>query len=176
MIIALSAVAVFAVGGIGYALTKDSSDTSETTQTTQSSTKPQASSQNSDESSTQETSMTNDEPLPQTGSVDESEYDAGTYQEYNADIVAGTAGTRLLFFHAPWCPQCRDLESSILSGTIPENTTIFKVDYDTNQSLRQTYGVTQQTTVVKLKADGSLGQKYVAYDDPTLRSVIANLL
>lgn len=101
---------------------------------------------------------------------------SGTYRDYSEAAVAASTGTRLLFFHAPWCPQCRALETSIKSGTIPGNVTIFKVDYDSNQELRQKYGVTIQTTIVRLDEAGNAAEKYVAYDDPTLQNVLTNAL
>lgn len=100
----------------------------------------------------------------------------GQYVEYSEDKLAETAGTRVLFFHAPWCPQCRALEASIKDGKIPEDVTIFKVDYDSNQVLRQKYGVTIQTTLVRIDDEGSLTKKYVAYDEPNLNAVNENLL
>lgn len=98
------------------------------------------------------------------------------YVEYSPDVIAKTTGTKILFFHAPWCPQCRALEKSIKAGTIPEGTTIIEVDYDSNQALRQKYGVTVQTTLVRVDDNGNLIEKYVAYDEPTLQSLIDNLL
>lgn len=100
----------------------------------------------------------------------------GAYIAYDENTVTNTQGTRLLFFHAPWCPQCRQLEASIKAGTIPKDVTIFKVDYDSNQKLRQRYGVTIQTTVVLLNKDGSEAKKFVAYDQPNLDAVINSLL
>lgn len=100
----------------------------------------------------------------------------GAYVDYSDTVVANTAGTKILFFHAPWCPQCRALESSIKSSTIPDGVTIIKVDYDTHQSLRQKYGVTIQTTLVRVDDDGNLVKRYVAYDEPTFASLKANLL
>lgn len=101
---------------------------------------------------------------------------AGTYLTYRDGAIENTAGTKILFFHAPWCPQCRALETSIESGQIPASVTIFKVDYDSNQDLRQKYGVTIQTTLVKVDDDGSLIEKYVAYSTPTLQAIKDNLL
>lgn len=101
---------------------------------------------------------------------------SGSYVDYSADAVADTKGKRLLFFHAPWCPQCRQLDASIKSGTIPSDVTIFKVDYDSNQKLRQKYGVTIQTTVVLLDDNGNEAKKYVAYEQPNLRTVLENTL
>lgn len=100
----------------------------------------------------------------------------GKYVDYTNTIVAETEGQKILFFYAPWCPQCRALEKSIKEGQIPENVTIIKVDYDSNQSLRQKYGVTIQTSLVKIDDQGNSVEKYVAYDTPTLDAIIKNLL
>lgn len=101
---------------------------------------------------------------------------SGVYTEYSAEAVSSTRGRRVLFFHAPWCPQCRSLEKSIQSGSIPSDVTIFKVDYDTNQKLRQKYGVTLQTTVVLLDDNGEAAKKFVPYDSPSLEAVKEKLL
>lgn len=101
---------------------------------------------------------------------------AGAYRDYDAQVLANTDGRRVLFFHASWCPQCRALESSIQAGTIPAGVTIFKVDYDSHQDLRQRHGVTLQTTLVLLDDEGNAVKKYVAYDQPTLEAVIKGLL
>lgn len=100
----------------------------------------------------------------------------GAYVDYSSDVIANTTGTKVLFFHAPWCPQCRALESDIKNQTIPEGVTIIKVDYDSNQALRQKYGVTIQTTLVKVDDNGELVEKYVAYNEPTFTAVKENLL
>lgn len=99
----------------------------------------------------------------------------GKYIDYSAEAVANATGRKLLFFHAPWCPQCRVLDADIKSHTIPDNTTIFKVDYDSNQQLRQKYGVTIQTTVVEIDQQGNLVKKFVAYDKPELAAVLQGL-
>ncbi len=101
--------------------------------------------------------------------------EAGKYLDYDAELASNTTGSRILFFHAPWCPQCRELDASIKAGTVPKGTTIFKVDYDSNQKLRQQYGVTIQTTLVLLDDAGDEVKKYVAYDEPNLDTVIGNL-
>jgi thiol-disulfide isomerase/thioredoxin len=101
---------------------------------------------------------------------------SGSYVDYHAGIIEATAETKLLFFHAPWCPQCRALEADIKRSTIPAGVTIIKIDYDTNQALRAQYGVTIQTTLVKVDDQGNLIEKYVAYDEPTLAAVVENLL
>lgn len=100
----------------------------------------------------------------------------GRYIDYSENAIASSAGTKLLFFHAPWCQQCRDLETDIKKDGVPNGTTIIKVDYDTNQALRRKYGVTLQTTFVKIDDNGNEIEKFVAYDDPTLDAVIDKLL
>lgn len=101
---------------------------------------------------------------------------AGAYVEYSDDAIAQAEGRVLLFFHAPWCPQCRSVESDILAEGVPAGVTIIKVDYDSRQDLRQRYGVTLQTTFVEVDADGTELQKHVAYDDPHLAAVVAAML
>lgn len=100
----------------------------------------------------------------------------GVFKDYQEGLVASTDGVTLLFFHAPWCPQCRMIESDINSQGVPIGVSILKVDYDSNQALRQKYGVTLQTTFVKVDKSGDEIQKYVAYNEPTFDSVKANLL
>ena len=100
----------------------------------------------------------------------------GKYVDYSEDAFAHTSGTRLIFFYAPWCPQCRMLDESIKASDLPDGLTIFKLDYDSNQSLRQKYGVTLQTTVVKVDAEGKGIKNYVAYDEPSFASVSRALL
>jgi thiol-disulfide isomerase/thioredoxin len=100
----------------------------------------------------------------------------GIYVDYAPNIIASTSRTKLLFFHAPWCPQCRALDTDIKNSSLPLNVAIIKTDYDTHQDLRQKYGVTLQTTFVKVDNEGNLVEKYTAYNEPTFDSVKRNLL
>lgn len=97
----------------------------------------------------------------------------GAYVNYYDGAIAATPGTKALFFHASWCPKCRDLEEDILANTIPDGFTVFKVDYDSATELRQRYGVTVQTTIVYVDDDGNALAKGVLYDDTTLAALIA---
>lgn len=121
-----------------------------------------------DQSQKSSSSTQTNQPSQKTG--------AGTYIDYSPDAIVKTSGTKILFFYAPWCSQCRALEKDIKEKGVPDDVTIIKVDYDTNQSLRQKYGVTIQTTLVKIDDNGNLIEKYVAYDEPTIDSVKKNLL
>lgn len=104
-----------------------------------------------------------------------SQQNVGSYEEYNQEKLAQTTGTKILFFHASWCPQCRALEADIQKSGVPAGTTIFKVDYDNSQDLRKKYGVTLQTTVVKVDDQGNLISKFTPYQKPTLENALSNL-
>jgi thiol-disulfide isomerase/thioredoxin len=99
----------------------------------------------------------------------------GEYLAYDEQSFNDSQNERLLFFYASWCPKCRALDSDIKNTGVPSGKTIFKVDFDDSQELRQKYGVTLQTTIVKVDENGNLVSKYVAYDDPTLNNVLSNL-
>lgn len=110
------------------------------------------------------------EAAPQTAGT------AGVYTGYNEQAFAGEAKkTRVLFFHAPWCPQCRSLDESIKKQQLPDNLVIFKVDYDTNQALRQKYGVTLQTSFVRVDEKGDKVKSMVAYNNPVYATVKGEL-
>jgi thiol-disulfide isomerase/thioredoxin len=113
---------------------------------------------------------------PQPSSQDSTNQVQGRYIDYSPGIIEKTEGTKILFFHAPWCPQCRDLEADIVQSGLPEGVTVVKVDYDTNQELRRTYDVTLQTTLVLVDDNGALVKKFVAYQEPTVASLKSNLL
>lgn len=98
---------------------------------------------------------------------------AGAYVDYRDGIIDETPGAKAIFFHAPWCPQCRALEESILSGEIPDGLTIIKADFDSETALRQQYGVTLQTTIVYVGDDGESLGSTVLYDDTSLDALVA---
>jgi thiol-disulfide isomerase/thioredoxin len=98
---------------------------------------------------------------------------AGAYIDYTDGVVEDTAGAKVLFFHAAWCPQCRKLDEQLRAEGPPEGLTIFKVDYDSRSDLRQRYGVTLQTTVVFVDDAGAAISSAVLYDDPSIASLVA---
>lgn len=95
----------------------------------------------------------------------------GSYIDYTDTAIADAEGRRVLFFHAPWCPQCVELEAGILSQGVPDGVTIIKIDWDTHQDLEALYGVPMRTTFVELDAAGEVVQRYTAYDDPRFELV-----
>ncbi len=89
----------------------------------------------------------------QTGYIDYSEATAKTALAVGQKVV--------LFFHAPWCPSCRNLGEEITGNltAIPANTLILKVDYDSSTELKAKYGVRSQHTTVIIDKDGNLISK-----------------
>jgi len=137
-------------------------------------------------SSTSEPAAVPEQPeAPSTSEPDDASEDAasgdsatsaGTYVDYSDTAIASAQGRTFLFFHASWCPICRTLDSDILASGVPAGVTIIKVDYDSSQDLRQQYGVTQQTTIVEVDTAGNGLQNYVAFNDPTLQTVLDAML
>jgi thiol-disulfide isomerase/thioredoxin len=68
----------------------------------------------------------------------------------------------VLFFHADWCPTCQATEKDLTenAAAIPAGLTVVKVDYDTENDLRQRYGVTNQHTFVQVDATGAEIKKF----------------
>lgn len=89
---------------------------------------------------------------------------SGRYTDYASSLVreAGYTDT-ILFFHAPWCPECRAFEQAILEADIPDGVQILKIDYDSSSELKNTYGVTLQSTFVKVDQDGDKVSLWVGY-------------
>lgn len=72
-------------------------------------------------------------------------------------------GRTVLFFHAPWCPTCRALDTELQkkSQTLPADVTILQVDYDTEKALKQHYNVVTQHTLVQIDANGNEIKKWI---------------
>ena len=100
----------------------------------------------------------------------------GRYSDYDQSAVAASGyNETILFFHASWCPECRAFEQEILANPIPDGVQVLKVDYDSSTDLRQRYGVTIQTTFVKVGDGGERISSWVGYGrDKSLGAVLEN--
>jgi len=120
-------------------------------------------------------SITNDDTPSQedfSGGMEEK----GSYEVYAPEKLAlANEGKAVLYFHADWCPICRQIEGEIHSSParIPSGVHILKVDYDTATALRQKYGVTYQHTFVQVNAEGGMIAKWG--DAMTLVQVLAKI-
>ncbi len=75
------------------------------------------------------------------------------YRDYNWESLVGLEGNNVLFFHATWCPSCKSADDMLKSSTIPWSLSIIKVDYDSNQELKEKYNVLSQHTFVQIDKD-----------------------
>ena len=85
------------------------------------------------------------------------------YHDYSLESYEAAEGkTRVLFFHASWCPSCRSSETSFLETVdqIPEDIVILKVNYDKERELKKQYGITSQHTFVQVDAEGNAVVKW----------------
>lgn len=99
----------------------------------------------------------------------------GVYVDYTDTAIAEAEGRVVLFFHAPWCGQCVQLEEGIVADGVPDGVTIIKVDWDTHQDLEAQYGVPMRTTFVELDDAGEVVQRLTAYDDPRFEAVVETM-
>ena len=79
-------------------------------------------------------------------------------QAYSTDaLAASTTDNNLLFFHAAWCTVCNSVERNLEAGSIPDDLTIFKIDYDSDlgQDLARNYIIPIQYTMVQVDTEGN---------------------
>lgn len=85
----------------------------------------------------------------------------GIYTSYDPAKLAGAEhGKVVLFFHAPWCPTCREANKNFEAAQAPDGLTLLKVDYDNSGELKKKYGITYQHTYVQVDKDGNLLKKW----------------
>lgn len=101
----------------------------------------------------------------------------GRYQEYSEAAVAdANYQTTVVFFYAPWCPECRAFKQAIESGPLPDGVQILETDFDSSSELKEKYGVTLQSTFVRVNTSGDLQKKWVGYgQDKSLANVLDNV-
>ncbi|MEM6997404.1 MAG: thioredoxin family protein [Patescibacteria group bacterium] len=99
------------------------------------------------------------------------------YDEYRADLTSFEDKRVVYFFHARWCGTCRALEGSLTrnQGQIPSDVAFIKVDYDTEDELKEKYGVRLQHTLVQVRndTDNSIVGKWTG--QPTTQAVLDDL-
>jgi thiol-disulfide isomerase/thioredoxin len=91
-----------------------------------------------------------------------------------APSVLTDGQTKVLFFHAAWCPTCRsadaDLQAWFAANVATRN--VYKVDYDTSAELKAKYGVTYQHTFVLVDGQGNALKTVQGPSDDVLKSMI----
>lgn len=80
----------------------------------------------------------------------------GTVYAAYAQGVIGNGETSVLFFYAPWCPECQAADK-ILKALYKNGSPIistYRVDYDSEKELKKTYGIVRQTSFVLIDETG----------------------
>lgn len=103
------------------------------------------------------------QPTNVSSNVNVSVPSTGVYTAYSSSAFnAASDQKRIYFFHAAWCPTCKiantDFEQN--GDSIPAGVTIFKTDYDTQDELKNRYGVTYQHTFVQVDTNDNLVTKW----------------
>lgn len=87
----------------------------------------------------------------------------GPYIEYSEDAFTKAEGKkRVLFFHATWCPNCRQADGDIRANLalIPADIVVFRTDYDSEKALKKQFGITRQHTFVYVNDTGEAISKW----------------
>lgn len=116
-----------------------------------------------------DTSETNEQPTAPAAT--------GRYQGYSEAAVAdANYQTTIVFFYAPWCPECRAFKQAIESGPLPDGVQVLETDFDKSTELKEKYGVTLQSTFVRVNTAGELQKKWSGYgQDKSLANVLDNV-
>lgn len=77
--------------------------------------------------------------------------------DFSTDELAAAPDDQknLLFFHAEWCTICKSIERNIDAGSLPDDITVFRVDYDNDIELLEKYDVNFQSAFVQIDKDGN---------------------
>lgn len=104
--------------------------------------------------------------------------EAGMYKDNTASLLADTVvmdgTTKVLFFHASWCPTCKAADSTLVSMYADEagKLTTYKINYDTEKALAKKYGVTYQHTFVKVDGKGNMIEKIQGPSNDQLETLL----
>lgn len=101
---------------------------------------------------------------------------SGRYENYSPELVDDSGyQTTILFFYAGWCPECRGYDQAIKAATLPDGLQILKVSYDDAQELRKQYGVTIQSSFVRVNAAGEKQTLWNGYGkEKSLNAILEN--
>lgn len=103
---------------------------------------------------------------------------AGEYKDHTGLAlpvsVLADGKTKVLFFHASWCPSCKAANQTLTSWYADGKgmLTVYKINYDTEKSLEQKYGVTYQHTFVKIDGQGKLIKLLQSPSDEDLKNFL----
>ena len=94
-----------------------------------------------------------------------------TAQQQNRPII--------VFVHAPWCPVCRSqikTMDKVTADSEYRNLIVFRIDYDTQRPLWQSFGATQQSTLIGFHGLRETGRIAHESDEAKVTQVLAQTL
>lgn len=95
------------------------------------------------------------------------------YMVYTDQDFANVEDSKVLFFHAKWCPDCVEANKNIAEFQTTPNVKIYKVDFDNSTELRKKYEVTKQHTFVQIDNQGEMIKKWNGTN--TVEEILAQL-
>ncbi len=101
----------------------------------------------------------------------------GAYQNFTEELFQSelASGKKVvIFFYAPWCPECRLADEAFKSKTnlIPTNVSLLKLDFGSNKEIEKRYGVFSRHTFVQVDSSGEQVTKWISGDVELLRKNI----
>jgi thioredoxin 1 len=90
--------------------------------------------------------------------------------------AAAEGKTILVDFHAPWCPICRAQEPKVkarLNGDY-KHVVAFRVDYDSNVSLRKEMNVAKQSTLILFQGPKEITRLSYTSEDKAIDDLFAH--
>ena len=102
----------------------------------------------------------------------------GAYKDATAALLSASVltdgTTKVLFFHASWCPICKAANQTLTSWYSDGKglLTVYKIDYDKEKMLKQKYGVTYQHTFVKIDGKGNVIKSITGPSDDDLKDLL----
>ncbi len=76
------------------------------------------------------------------------------FNQAQFDAMRAAGKPVAVVFHADWCPTCRaqaPVLKDLLQTPALQSLTLFVADFDTEKTLKKSFGVTQQSTIVVFK-------------------------
>ncbi|MDA0375777.1 MAG: thioredoxin family protein [bacterium] len=80
----------------------------------------------------------------------------GSYTAFTPSVI-GNGKESVLFFHATWCPKCKENDSRLndFYGSADYPRSVYKIDYDTATDLKSQFGITGQDTFILIDGNGN---------------------
>lgn len=116
------------------------------------------------------TTQTEDVAIAPTGNGQVVEYSAAALAESDTD-------KNLLFFHAAWCTVCNSVERNLDVASIPDDLTIFKVNYDSDegQALAEKHKIPVQFSMVQVDTAGNELTQWVSQFNDGINEITEQL-